>query len=136
MSNAVIRAYFDQRLKTWADAQNPKIKIANEQQGFTKPTDSSTWLESFLIPNTTMNRELSGTRKTMLGFFQVNCWAPSGRGMGVVDALAQNIVNLFPLVPKSGAVSIEGTPSADRPIESEPGWVIVPVLISYRYEAT
>lgn len=134
MSNTVIRAALEGRLKTWADAQVPVVRFAPENVSFVKPTDGSLWVEPFLIPNVTMNNELSGSRKTLLGLFQVNCWAPKGQGMRPVETLAQNVIDLFPLVPKFGAVSIESTPYAGRPDESDSSWVIVPVLMQYRYE--
>jgi len=136
MSNAVIRAALEARLKAWADAQVPKVLFAAENSAFTKPSDGSPFIEPFLLPNLTINNELRGSRKTMLGLFQVNCWAPKGKGMGQVEQLALGVINLFPLVPKFGVVSIESTPSADRPDESDANWVIVPVLIKYRYEAS
>jgi hypothetical protein len=54
--------------------------------------------------------------------------------MRQVEALADSLIDAFPVVPKTGAVSIESTPYASRPIEDEEGWVIVPVRIKYRYE--
>jgi hypothetical protein len=136
MSNLVVASYFETRLNTWAAAQSPVIPVAWEGQGFAKPA-SDLWLEPFLIPNETMNYEVSGVRKTHLGLFHVNCWGKTGEGMGKVRRLAQSVVDLFPLVPKVGLVSIESTPTASRPIESDPsGWVGIPVLIKYRYEAT
>lgn len=132
MSNAVIAAALETRLKTLADSLG--VLVAWEGREFLKP--EGMWFEAFLLPNETMNYELSGTRKTYLGLFQVNCWAPTGRGLGPLRALAQSVIDEFQLVPKTGSVSIEATPTADRPIESDPsGWVAVPVLIKYRYEA-
>lgn len=132
MSNAVIRAELEARLKTWADAQTPKVPVAFQGAPFTKPADG-TFLEAFLLPNDTLNKELSGSRKTYIGLFQVNCWARSGKGMGEVERLAQNVIGIYPMLPKSGAVSIEKTPHAEKSI-LDSGWVIVPVTIQYRME--
>lgn len=134
MSNSIIRAELETRLKNWADAQTPKVPIAFQNAPFTKPTDG-TFLEAFLIPSSTMNLEVSGKRKTLIGIFQVNCWAQRGKGMRTVEQLAQNVVNLFPILPKTGAVSIESTPNAESPIWDDSGWVIVPVSVRYRYES-
>lgn len=134
MSNQIVATYFESRLKTWADAQVPPVDVAWEHVAFTRPDDDSLWIEPILIPNMTMNKELSGSRSTQYGLYQVNCWAPEGEGMGRVRAMAQAIVDLFPIVPKSGDVSVEGTPTADRPIK-EDNWVAVPVLIKYRLES-
>lgn len=132
--NSVIRAELEARLKTWADAQNPKIPIAFQNVAFTKPS-SGVFLEAYLIPNDTLHKEVSGARKTYIGLFQINCWAKSGQGMGDVEQLAQSVVGLYPMLPKTGPVSIEGTPSAERPIPDNSGWVIVPVTIKYRMES-
>jgi hypothetical protein len=133
MSNAIIRATLESRLKAWADSQTPKIPIAFEGAPFTKPTTGA-YLQPLLIPNITLNSDLSGKRNTLLGIFEVNCWIQSGRGMGGVEQIVNNIVNLFPVVPKTGNVSVENTPHAERPMVDDSGWIIVPVVIMYRYE--
>lgn len=135
MSNAIIRSVLETKLKAWADAQVPKVPIAFEGASFSKPT-SDFYVEPILIPNVTINQELSGKRKTSFGIFEVRCWHTSGRGMGGVEKLSSEIINLFPFLPKIGKVSIENTPYAERPEFDESGWVIVPVLIFYRYEST
>lgn len=134
MSNAIVRAAFETRLKAWADAQNPKVPISFQNAPFTKPT-STPWVECFLVPNDTLNTTLDAKRKTLYGVFQVNCWVQQGRGMGQGDALAQAIVDLFPVVPKTSPVSVEGTPIVRSAVPDQTGWMIVPVLIRYRYES-
>lgn len=134
MSIPTIRAALESRLKTWADAQNPVVKIAFQGVGFQKP--STPFLECFLIPNVAMHRDVAATHERHLGFFQVNCWAPSGSGMGQAEALAQSIKALYPVMPKTGSVSIESPPKIDKAlVDSTEAWVIVPVLITYRFEA-
>lgn len=133
MSNATIRAELETRLKTWADAQTPKIPVSFEGVPFTKPA-SGTYLECFLIPAVTIDADVSATRQRRLGIFQVNCWIKSGTGMRQVETLAQNIIDLFPILPKTGAVSIESTPYADNSILDPSGWIAVPVSIQYRHE--
>lgn len=132
MSNQLIRASLEGRLQTLATSLG--VSVAWENVAFEKPTTK--FLEPFLIPVTTINTDVAGHRATYLGMFQVNCWAPTGNGMGDVSALAQSVIDAFPMLPKSGAVSIESTPSAAPPMEDEQGWVIVPVTIKYRYEAS
>lgn len=132
MSNKVIRAELETRLKTWANAQVPPIPIAFQGRPFTKPTDGE-FLEAFLLPNVTLHKEVSATRKTYFGLFQINCWARSGKGVGAVEQLAQDVIDLFPILPKTGAVSIEKTPYAESP-DLDNGWLIVPVLVQYRME--
>lgn len=133
MSNSVIRAELETKLKAWADAQIPKVPVAFENLPFTKPTNG-VFIEAYLIPNDTIDVDVSGNSKRYIGIFQVNCWAKSGNGMKQVEALAQNIISLFPMLPKAGSVSIEGTPQAARSILDSSGWTVVPVTIKYRYE--
>jgi len=135
MSNDVIRAELETRLFDWAQAQNPKVPIAFESAPFTKP-ETGVFLEAFLIPNVTIDADVAATRKRLVGIFQVNCWARSGKGMGEVDRLAASVIDAFPVVPKSGEVSIEQTPYADKSLSDNSGWVIVPVTIMYRYESS
>lgn len=134
MSTIDIRTELETRLKTWADSKSPKVQIAFQNVAFTKPVGLP-FLECILIPNTTVNNEISGTRKTHLGLFQVNCWAPKGAGMRQAESLAQSVSDLYPILPKTGSVSIEQTPSIGRGILDDSGWIIVPVLIKYRHEA-
>ena len=132
MSIPIIRAMLEARLKTWADTQS--IPIAYQGVAFTKP--NTPFLECVLIPNIVFNRDVAATGERHLGFFQVNCWAKVGSGMGQAEALAQSVKALYPVVPKVGSVSIETPPKIDRALPDSSGaWMIVPVLISYRYEA-
>lgn len=133
MGIPAIRKELETRLKTWADAQTPKIPIAFEGVAFTKP--SGPYLEPLLIPNITKHNEVSGQRKTLLGVFEVRCWYPNGKGMGGVERLSGQVIDLFPMLPKTGSVSIENTPYTEHPEFDESGWIIVPVLMFYRYEA-
>lgn len=133
MSNPVIRAALESRLKTWADAQS--IPVSFENVAFTKPANFTPFLECFLIPNVVMNRDVSATHERHYGFFQVNVWAQKGKGMGQAEALAQSVKALYPVVPKTGSVSVETPPKIDKALLDDSGWVIVPVLISYRFEA-
>lgn len=134
MSIPTIRAALESRLKTWADAQS--IKVAYQSVAFTKPSPPAPFLEATLIPNVAMNRDVAATHERHLGFFQVNCWAPSGLGMGQAEALAQSVKALYPVMPKTGSVSVETPPKIDKAlVDPTEAWVIVPVLITYRYEA-
>lgn len=135
MSLSIVRAALETRLATWAAAQSTPLSIAFEDVSFVKP-DSDPYLECFLIPNMTVNHETSGTRKTLYGLFQVNVWTPGGTGRGQAETLSQGVVDLFPVVPKLGAVSVEGTPSTNAPRSDSSGWSITPVLIKYRYEGS
>jgi hypothetical protein len=133
MSIQVIRAYFETRLKTFADSQSPAVPISFENLAFTKPT-SGNFLECFLLPNQTINPTVDGLRKREIGIFQVNCWTRQGAGSGDGMSLAQSIVDLFPLIPK-GVVSVEKTPSIEKSLLDPSGWYITPVTVEYRLES-
>lgn len=134
MSNSIVRQALETRLATWASAQSPSIPVAYENAIFEKPTDS-TWLESILIPNTTNNRETTALHQTYIGLFQVNVWSRKGEGLHDAQVVAESISSLFPVMPKIGSVSIDKPPHVGRPILDDSGWVALPILMSYRYEA-
>lgn len=125
-----IRQELELRLKDWANSQSPKIPVAWEGKPFTKPT-SGVYLQPFLLPTKPMNPSVDGKLIREFGIFHVNCWGIDGQGVGAVEQLAQNIVDLFPILPKVGTVSIEQTPAIENPI-IDSGWRVIPVTISYR----
>lgn len=137
MSNSIVRSALESRLKAWTEAQSPVPAIAFENRAFTKPPLSPTtplWVECKLLPNQTLSRETTALRETFIGFFQVNVWGPSNTGMGSTERMADSIKQAFPVIPKVGGVSIEKPPKVGSPLQDS-GWIVVPVLISYRYES-
>lgn len=132
MSIPIIRKDLEGKLKTFATTNS--LPVAWENTAFTKPT-SGIWLEPKLIPVATLNRVITGVKHTYLGIFQVNVWCPKGLGFGAGDAIAYSLSVHFPVIPKSGFVSVEQTPTVGAPIPDDSGWQIIPVQIKYRYEA-
>jgi len=128
---STVRAYFESALNTWASSQS--IPVSFENVPFTKPS-SGTYIECFLLPAATIARTAKGDKTREVGIFQINVWIPSGEGSGPAQAIADSIAALFPLVPKSGAVSIEKPPSIERAINDVSGWYVLPVVIHYRHE--
>lgn len=131
-----IRSEIETRLLNWANAQSPPIRVALEGVPFTKPTDGSPYLQIFFLNTSTTNPAIDGTRIRVRGVVQINCCVPDGKGSKQVDALAQSIIDLFPIVPKSlfSTVSIEQTPDAG-PAIIDATWRIVPVSIKFRQES-
>ena len=127
-----IRSELEGRLKDWAVSQIPRLPIAYEATPLTKPT-TGMFLQPFLLPAMTQNPTVDANRTRELGIFHVNCWAKEGEGLYKLEALADEIVKLFPILPKVGSVSIERTPSKHQPMYDS-GWVIIPVVIYYRRE--
>ena len=132
-----IAVYFESKVAQWAQQQTPAIPVSYENVTFTKPINFTPFVEVMLLPNVTMNRQVDGTKKTLLGFCQINVWTANGSGMGLGRSLAGKLIDLFPMVPKSGILSIESTPTAEAILrDSSGGWIITPVLIKYRCESS
>jgi hypothetical protein len=137
MSQSIIRATFMQALSAYAAAHNPVLTIARENTSYTKPLDGSTFLEAFVIPANTTTPNVAADRRRFLGDFQINVWVKDGSGAGVGEAIAEEISQLFPVYPKTYMpVSIESPASVKKAIKDVSGWLVTPILISYRLEAS
>ena len=132
MSIALIRSELETRLSAWANSFNPVIPVAWEGIDFQIPS-SGVYVEPFILPATTINPTVDGGRKRYTGYFQVNIHVKDNSGTKKLNELSDSLVNYFPIVPKTGNVSIERTPSIGRGI-TDNGWRIVPVSIPYRME--
>lgn len=129
-----IRSELEVRLFAFAAAQNPPLEIATEDRAFTKGT--LPFLECFLIPASTNNVTTDAKRIRLRGVFQVNVWVPSGKNkLAEGEAIAQGIIDAFPVVPKQGTVSIESTPEYSKALNDVAGWRIIPITIDYRVES-
>lgn len=129
MTQRTIRKEVEDRLAAWAAPRN--IKIAYENVAFTKPT--TTFVEVHIIPATTVNPTVDAKRATNYGIIQINIYAPSGEGTKKSEELAQELIELFPVVPKTGSVSIEQTGSIMSPLY-DAQWRVLPVRFRYRQE--
>lgn len=133
---SVIRQQLETRLLAFANSQTPKIPIAWEGSSFIRPDPPKPFLESVLVPESTVDVTVDGSRQRRRGCLQVNIWYPvDGKGSGGASAIAEALTQAFPLVPKTGTVSIESTPHVGRALGDIAGWRITPVTISYRYES-
>lgn len=133
---SVIRQELEVRLLAFAESRNPELPIAWEGDSFIRPDPPAPFLESVLVPESTKDVTVDGLRQRRRGCLQVNIWYPvDGTGSGGVSAIAEALVSAFPLVPKTGTVSIESTPHVGRPLGDIAGWRITPVTIAYRYES-
>jgi hypothetical protein len=127
------RSEIETRINTWAEAQIPPIPVAFEGVNFTKPA-SGPYLEVYMLGSDSKLRTVSADGVRELGMFQVNCYAEAGKGMGEVEAIGQSIVSLFPVLPKTGTVSIEQPLSWSRGSIID-GYAFVPVRGNYRIES-
>jgi len=131
MTQRTIRLEVEAKVKAWAAAQSPAIPIAYENVAFTKP--DTTFIELYLIPATTVNKTVSAARKTLTGLIQFNIYTKEGVGTKKSEELAQTLIDLFPVVPKTGSVSIEQTGSIMNTLY-EAQWLVTPVRFRYRQE--
>ena len=131
MSNQKIRSELEQKLQAW-NVDHPEVDIVLEGESYIKADNS--FLETFLLPNVTRDVTVDGKRQRYVGIFQINIWVKDNVGTGPADRLADSLIAYFPIVPKTGRVSVEKTPWAAKPI-LEDGWRVVPLTIQYRYES-
>lgn len=131
MTQKTIRSEVEAKIKAWAAVQSPPIPIAYENVAFTKP--DTTFIELYIIPATTVNQTVSAARKTLAGLIQFNIYTKEGVGTKKSEELAQTLIDLFPVVPKTGTVSIEQTGSIMNTLY-EAQWLVTPVRFRYRQE--
>jgi hypothetical protein len=131
MTQRTIRLEVEAKVKAWAAAQSPAIPIAYENVAFTKP--DTTFIELYIIPATTVNTTVSAARKTLTGLIQINIYTKEGVGTKKSEEIAQALIDLFPVVPKTGTVSIEQTGSIMNTLY-EAQWLVTPVRFRYRQE--
>lgn len=127
-----LRTEIETRLKTWADAQVPAIPISYQNVKFVKPLTGS-YLEIIFLTDHRINRDLSANNTRQTGMFQINCCSPLNTGMSQAEAIATSIVSLFPVLPKTGIVSIE-SPLSWSGSYVEDTFVCIPVRARYRIE--
>lgn len=134
MSNKLIRNLFENRLKAWAAARSPVIRVEYQDVAFT-PNTGETYLRCFLLPATTDSQDLQGTHKLYRGTWQVSIVKPAGGGLVAAGGIEDELVALFPtnLVLTSGAfkVSVRTPMSAATALVDTPNTTI-PVSCSYR----
>ena len=128
-----VRSDLESRLKTWADSQNPPIKIAWEGRSFTKPTGGSSWLQPFVLPSYSKNATVDGIRYREQGYWQINIWSVDGKGAGNQESIAQQLINLFPVIPKFSDTSIERVGSMSQGPDNA-GYRVLAISWPYRRE--
>jgi len=132
MSQRVIRLELEQKLRDWNATQGDKYPIAFEGVPFTKP--NNTFLEIYLIPSASVNKNINGVRYAMYGTMQINIYNKDGNGTKEAETIAQSLIEWFPVFPKTGKVSIESTGTIQSPL-SDAQWGVTPIRFRYRYES-
>lgn len=131
MTQRTLRNEVETKLRTWAESKSPVIQVAYENVSFTKPT--TTFVEVYISPAATVNPTVNAKRATQYGIIQINIYCKAGEGTKKSEDLAQELIELFPVIPKSGTVSIEQTGSIMAPLY-DAQWRVLPVRFQYRQE--
>lgn len=136
MSQSRIRQLLESRLKAWADARSPALRVAWENVDFT-PADEETYLQAFLLPAPTVSGDLKGDHRSYTGIFQISVIVPKGNGAGAGEGVANEIATLFPVNLRLSIASPEFevmvlTPMSIGAAQSEPDKYLLPVSAQYR----
>jgi hypothetical protein len=134
MSHKIIRSLLEGRLKAWAAARSPALRIAYQSVAFT-PTANETYLRAFLLPAGTNSNDLAGAHRLYTGVFQITIVTPSGSGTGAAEGLADELAVLYPLndqLTKTGFSVQVMTPVSPGPGQQEDTALALPVSFQYR----
>jgi len=134
MSNVIVRAGFESRLKTWAAAKVPAIPIAYENAPFAPP--AGRYVAAYLMPANTNINTLEGTDREYRGIFQASIIVPANAGSGEAQALAAELDALYGIGFTHGGLRITliKPMSAANAIQDASGYT-VPVSCLYRADA-
>ena len=126
-----VRIELEGRLATYATANN--IPVAWEGYPFNPPNTGAFLQPIFLTPNS-ICPTLDGVRTRTRGNFQVNVIMKDGVGSAALEKIVSDIVALYPILPKSGEVSIE------EPAQRSAAILLldkrmISVTINYRHES-
>jgi len=125
-----VRSEVEGKLAQYAATKG--IPVAYENVSFTKPT-SGNWIEIYFLSNNSVLPELSASRRREYGMIQINVYGKPGVGMGAITTQVNEVVALFPVVPKAGVTSIEAPPSVGRAMQ-DGEFIFVPITVQYRAE--
>lgn len=131
MTQRTLRKEIEDKVSNWAANQTPPLQIAYENVAFTKP--ATPFVELYIIPAVTVNPTVDTKRTTLIGYIHFNIYCPSGKGTKQSEDIAQALINLFPVYPKTGTVSIENIGYVMSPLY-DAQWRVLPVRIKYRQE--
>lgn len=133
LSQARIRAAFESRLSTWAQAKALPVVWQNAIADM--PTTDH--VRAYLLPATTNARDLAGENRSYKGTFQVTICVRQGIGSSLAESLARELDDLFPVALKMLAVGlavyVRSPMSAHTAIQDD-GWYSVPVDCRYGAE--
>jgi hypothetical protein len=124
-----IRAAFSAKLLTLS----PLPSIAWENVSFT-PVIGTPYLQPFLLPGEPYQAEQGEAGQNRhAGVYQVSIYAPSGAGVGVINALADAVCNLFKrgTVLTYSPISLTIWKAYPGPMMQDTDWIHIPITIYY-----
>lgn len=135
MSHKLIRAAYEGRLKTWADARSPALSVARENSPFTEP--AGLYLRAFLLPADTDAPDLAGELRVYRGLFQINVVAPLNKGAGEAMGVADELAALFVVNARlTNTITVQQvTPCRIAPALQDATRYVLPVSFAYRADA-
>lgn len=95
MSNKRIRSLLEKRLKDWAAARSPVLRVAYQDVPF-EPQSGETYLRCFVLPATTGSEDLEGVHRRYEGVWQVSVVKPKNGGLGAALGIEDELAALFP----------------------------------------
>jgi hypothetical protein len=128
-----IRSELEARLKVFADAQTPRIPIAWEGVPFTPPATGA-FFEVRMLASTNTSANVAASSVRTRGNFQITIVDKDGTGSKGIEDLAAQVMALYPMLPKTGTVSVEQPPQKSAAILLLDKRVIV-VTVNYRQES-
>lgn len=134
MSHKIIRSMLEARLKAWAAARTPVLRIAYQNVPFT-PNNGETYLRAFLMPAGTDSNDLAGAHRLYTGVFQVTIVTPTGNGPSGAETIADELAALYPLndrLFRDGITALIMTPVEPGPELIEDTAFALPASFQYR----
>lgn len=134
MSHKIIRSLLESRLKDWAAARTPALRIAYQNVAFT-PNNGETYLRAFLLSAGTDSNDLAGAHRLYTGVFQITIVTPTGNGPAGAETIADELAVLYPLndrLIRNGLTALIMTPVEPGPELTEDTAFALPVSFQYR----
>ena len=134
MSHKIIRSLIEGRLKAWAAARSPALRISYQNVDFA-PTANETYLRAFLLPAGTDSNDLAGAHRLYTGVFQITIVTPAGNGPASAETIADELASLYPLndrLVRDGFMALIMSPVEPGPEQTEDTAFTLPVSFQYR----
>lgn len=126
-----VRSEIETRLLAFSAAR--AVPVALDNTPFEKPS-SGNYLQIFFLDPVTVNSDVAAERERETGIFQIDVCVPQGKGTAAGTALADGVKALFPVLPKTGTVSIERPPQVSAFRNRTDGFSVCHMSFSYRQE--